>query len=110
MPDYAVITREGIAVKKPEECGTIEDVREAIDAIDREIIGKIAERSAYVLAAAKFKKSEAEVRADDRVKRVIASRRLIAAEYGVSPDLVETIYREMIDHFIREETREWEKK
>ena len=37
-------------------CDSLEQVREKIDGLDRQIVGLIAERGAYVSQAARFKK------------------------------------------------------
>ena len=62
-------------MKAPDECTTIEDVREAIDAIDQDILDALAHRFQYVKAITRFKKTEAEVRATDRYQAVMRARR-----------------------------------
>lgn len=93
-------------MKEPNECTSIEDVREAIDAIDRDIIGALAHRFQYVKAITRFKKTEAEVRATDRYHAVLRARRQWAAEAGLNPDVVEQMYRLLIEHFIEEELKD----
>jgi isochorismate pyruvate lyase len=93
-------------MKEPSECRTIEDVREAIDAIDRDIIVSLGRRFEYVKAITRFKKTEAEVRANDRYEAVLRARREWAADAGFDPDVVEQLYRLMIEHFIAEEMKE----
>ena len=44
-------------------CDSLEQVREKIDGLDRQIVGLIAERGAYVSQAARFKKDSDAVRA-----------------------------------------------
>jgi isochorismate pyruvate lyase len=53
-------------VKRPEDCESIWDVRQAIDALDQEIIRLLGRRSSYVEAAARFKTGEQSVRAPER--------------------------------------------
>lgn len=87
----------------PDDCQTIDQVRSEIDRVDRAIVELLAERRGYVKAVTRFKRTEADVHAVDRQKQVIAARRAWAEELGFDPDLVERIYRTMIDHFIAEE-------
>lgn len=86
-----------------ENCKSLEEVRSNIDHIDQQIVSLIARRGAYVKQAAKFKKNEAEVQAPDRVSQVISKVRNLSLELGVNPDIVENVYREMINGFIKEE-------
>lgn len=88
---------------------TLEEVRENIDRIDREIVKLIAERSTYVAQAANFKKTSDDVKAPQRVEKVINKVRDLANDNGVNPDIVENIYREMISSFVNFELSEYEK-
>ena len=81
-------------------CANLEEVRSNIDRTDDEIIRLIAERTDYVKQAAKYKKSEAGVKAPDRVETVIQKVRAKAVLYGADADMCEALYREMISRFI----------
>jgi len=83
-----------------EQPATLESVRTNIDALDRSIVGLIAERQKWVVAAASFKKDADGVRAPARVEQVIAKVRGFAAEVGASPDVVERTYQALIAAFI----------
>lgn len=89
------------------KCSSLEEVRENIDRIDDSIIQLIAERTEYVMQAAAFKKSESDVKAPDRVEAVIRKVREKAEKYGASPDIAETVYRNMINGFINMEMTEF---
>ena len=91
------------------KCNSLEEVRENIDSIDDKIIKLIAERSNYVRQAAYFKKSKTDVKAADRVEKIIKKVREKSKIYGCSPDVVELIYRDMISYFIDEEMETFEK-
>jgi isochorismate pyruvate lyase len=56
-------------------CDSLGQVREKIDGLDRQIVGLIAERGAYVSQAARFKKDSDAVRAPQRVEQVIGKVR-----------------------------------
>jgi isochorismate pyruvate lyase len=87
----------------PEDCQTIDQVRSEIDRVDRAIVELLAERRGYVKAVMRFKRTETDVHAVDRQKQVIAARREWAEALDLDPDLVERLYRTLIDHFIAEE-------
>lgn len=89
---------------------TLEEVRGNIDRIDNEIIKLIAERGQYVLQAASFKKTDNDVKAPKRVEEVILKVRNTAEEYGANPDMIESLYREMISSFIKSETKEFNRR
>ena len=82
------------------ECKSIDEVRENIDSIDREIVRLLSERRRYVKQAAGFKKTREDVRAPKRVEEVIAKVRTLASEREIDPDIVEKVYRTMIACFI----------
>lgn len=79
---------------------SLADVRLRIDAIDRQLVALIAERGACVAQAARFKRSDAEVAAPDRVAQVLARVRSLASELGADPQVVEATWRAMIGAFI----------
>ena len=93
-------------MKSPEECSSIEDVRAAIDTIDDEVVRLLGLRAKYVKAITRFKKTKEDVQAPARQALVISQRRAWAAEAGLDPDVVEKIYRTLIDHFVAEELRD----
>ncbi len=59
----------------------------------------------YVQAITRFKKTSQDVRAPERQAAVIRQRRAWAEEVGLDPDVVERIYRLLIDHFVAEELK-----
>lgn len=92
-----------------ETCENLEQVRANIDRIDDNIIKLIAERSQYVLQASKFKKNEEAVKDNSPVEKVIQKSREKATTYGANPDMIESLYREMITRFINMEMTEFKK-
>ena len=91
----------------PEQCTSLDDIRDGMDAIDRRIVRLIAERVAYVRAAARFKTSSANVAAPERVAAVLKTRRVWAEDAGLSGDVVESLYRELVAYCVSEEHKEW---
>ena len=98
------------AHRQPEDCETLAQVREQIDRLDRDIVALLAERGRYVLAAAPFKRSADEVRAPQRVEQVVAKVRQLAAEHGAMPEVVERIYRELINAYTDAEHQRWQQR
>lgn len=92
-------------MKPPDECITIDEVRQAIDELDRTIIATLGQRFGYVKAVTRFKKTAEDVRAPARFQQVLETRRNWAEEAGLSPDLIERVYRELIAYFIHEEMK-----
>jgi len=82
---------------------SLDDVRYNIDLIDKVIIQLISERSFFVNEAARFKKTEQEVEAPQRVEDVIGKVRHVAVSKKLNPDIAEKVYRAMIGAFIEQE-------
>jgi|TARA_B110000196_G_scaffold307643_1_gene307486 isochorismate pyruvate lyase len=93
---------------EPENCTGMEDIRVEIDNMDRDIIAILGKRFEYVKSAAKFKTSETSVRAPERFKSMLEQRRVWASSEGLNPDAIEKMYRDLVNHFIKEEMTRWE--
>ena len=94
-------------MKHPDECTSMEEIRAEIDRLDRQIIALLGQRFAYVKAASKFKMSETEVRAPERVEAMLRQRRAWAEQEGLSADAIEQLYRDLVTYFIEEEMKHW---
>ena len=94
-------------MRPPEACESIEDVREAIDGLDREILRLLGRRAGYVAAAAPFKTDQKGVRAPERQRAMLATRREWAEEEILDPDFVEGLYRNIVSHFVGREMDDW---
>lgn len=94
----------------PDECSNIQEIRSEIDAIDREVINALGKRSAYVKAAAKFKPSVTTVKAPERFNTMLQQRRIWAESAGLNPDIIEKLYRDLVNYFIDEELKHWQSK
>ncbi len=66
----------------PDECVTIDEIRAAIDELDRQLVATLSRRFAYVKAITRFKKTAEDVAAPVRVHHVISTRRAWAAGGG----------------------------
>jgi len=84
----------------------IDTLRAVIDDLDMQIVTLLSRRYECVKAAAQFKNDAQSVRAPDRVAQVINNVRRRAEARGLSPDLVEAVYKVLIDESITLELRE----
>jgi isochorismate pyruvate lyase len=90
-------------MKIPQDCSSIEEVRREIDNIDNEIIDLIGKRLSFVREIIKYKSNAEEIYAKERYHHVIEKRRELAKVYQLNPDVIENIYRVMMDYFIKEQ-------
>jgi len=94
-------------MKEPNDCSNIQEIRVCIDTIDRQIISDLGKRFEYVKVAAKFKTSETSVKAPERFNTMLQQRRQWAEEAGLSPDVIEKVYQDLVNYFIDEELKHW---
>jgi isochorismate pyruvate lyase len=94
-------------MKRPEECTSMADIRVEIDRIDADLVRLFAERAGYIDRAAEVKAvADLPARIEDRVEEVVRNVRGHAEQHGLPPDLVEKLWRRLIDWSIaREENR-----
>ncbi|MBD1867777.1 isochorismate lyase [Leptolyngbya sp. FACHB-671] len=91
----------------PEQCKNMTDIRAEIDRLDRQVVGLLGQRFAYVKAASRFKTSETAVRAPKRLQDMLQQRRVWAEEEGLNADAIEKMYQDLVNHFIDEEMQHW---
>ena len=82
------------------ECANLGEVRQGIDSLDKQIARLLCERSQYVREAARLKPNREDIVDRERIESIIGRMRGLAGEAGTDPDLLERIYRNMIDAFI----------
>jgi isochorismate pyruvate lyase len=92
-------------MKKPGDCGSIEEVRIEIDRIDKQIIDLISERYSYINEIVKYKSNAVDVKAQKRYDEVFEIRRKWAQEKGLSPDAIEQVYKTIVHYFIDEQMK-----
>jgi len=91
-------------MQAPEDCHDMTELRASIDALDAELVSKLKARAAYIDRAAVLKKGNGlPARIDDRVEEVVANVRAKATAQGLDPDLVEDLWRRIIDWSIARE-------
>lgn len=94
---------------KPENCNTMTEVREGVDALDRALVSLLVTRQAYMAAAARIKTSRDAVYDSDRIEDVVAKVIEESKRVGLSPDISEPVWRLLIERCIAHEFDEWDK-
>jgi isochorismate pyruvate lyase len=94
------------AIDKVENCTTLADVRRRVDALDDLLVPLLVERGGYMTQAARIKNDPALVRDEPRIEAIVARVRARATAEGGQPDVIEAIYRSMMEAYIAYEHRE----
>lgn len=89
--------------RKAQDCMNMDEVRVEIDRIDRALVDLVAERFTYVDRAWQLKNSPADAVVPWRIQQVIDKVKAQATDKGLPPELVESIWRQMIGWFIQYE-------
>ena len=84
----------------PADTSTMAEVREGVDAIDRELVTLMARRFGYMDAAARIKPSRETVRDEERKADVIANVKAYAAELGVPVPLAAALWEMLVENSI----------
>lgn len=94
-------------VVAPDACTSMDEVRDGIDRLDRALVALVAERQAYIEAAARIKDREDEVRLEWRIEDVVSKVLAAAEREGLSPAIAEPVWRTLIDRCIAHEHESW---
>jgi isochorismate pyruvate lyase len=81
----------------------MDQVRVEIDRIDSALVDLVAERFGYVERAWQLKSNPSEATVPWRIQQVIDRVRAKAETKGLSPELAEALWRQMIGWFIQYE-------
>lgn len=91
----------------PHSCETMDEVREAIDGVDRALVRLLAARQRYIEDAARIKERASDIRVEWRIEDVVRKVLAEAARTGLSPGIAEPVWRELIDRSIEHERECW---
>lgn len=94
------------AIDKVNNCHSMQEVRAGVNALDDILVPLLVERSGYMTQAAKVKNDESLVRDEARIQTIIDRVRPMAEAQGGNPDLIERIYRAMMECYIAYEHQE----
>ena len=93
---------------KPEDCQTMTDVREGVDALDRELVRLLVIRQGYMDAAARIKQNRDAVYDEARIEDVVEKVLKSAKEQGLNPEIAEPVWRKLIERCIAHEFEVWD--
>jgi len=87
---------------KPHACDNIQEIRDAIDVIDLEILQLFAQRHEYVKEIVKFKiGDEKGIIAMERKELVLKQRKAWAEEKDLDAEMIVEVFRLLIDKNIQ---------
>ena len=95
------------AIDKVKHCHTMQDVRREVNALDDVLVPLLVGRVGYMTQAARIKQDAAQVRDEERIEAIVQRVRASAALHGGAPDVIEAIYRSLMEHSIAQEHREF---
>jgi isochorismate pyruvate lyase len=90
-------------LKMPQACGSMNELRAAIDTLDARLVALLAVRQAYIERAAQLKTGRDQVRDPDRIEDVVAKVIAEGRKAGLSADIAEPVWRTLIEASIRHE-------
>ena len=93
----------------PADCATMAEVRAGVDALDRQLVGLLAERQRYMDAAARIKADRSAVRDPARIEDVVAKVTAEARRVGLSEAIAEPVWRALIERCIAYEFEAWDR-
>ena len=89
---------------KPGDCNSMDELRHQIDKLDVQVVELLANRSKFIDRATELKKSNGmPARIPERIESVVSNARNAAEELDLDADLVEKIWRILIDWSIQRE-------
>lgn len=90
----------------PAECPDMPTLRAQIDTLDRELVRLLAKRAGYIDRAVEIK-TEAGLPASipARIEDVVAKVKATAGDEGLDPEIVEVMWRKLIDWSIAREAQ-----
>jgi isochorismate pyruvate lyase len=92
----------------PALCETMAEVRVGVDSIDQQLVALLAQRFAYMDAAARIKNERATVRDEQRKAEVIANVRRAALDQRIPQDLVTQLWDMLVEGSISYEFDRWD--
>ena len=97
------------AIDRTRRCASMDEVRRHIDALDDLLVPLLVERGGYMTQAATLKPLASQVRDEARIEDIVRRVRARAAAEGGEPEVVEAIYRAMMEAYIAFEHREFDR-
>ena len=95
------------AIAKVKDCTTMQDVRREVNALDDVLVPLLVERVGYMTQAARIKQGAEQVRDEARIQAIVDRVRERAQAEGGDADVIEAIYRSLMEACIAYEHREF---
>ena len=97
-------------LKMPQACGSLAELRDAIDTLDARLVALLAVRQAYIERAAQLKPSREQVRDPVRIEEVVAKVIAEGKRTGLSSEIAEPVWRTLIEVSIAHEFQTFDKR
>jgi len=101
------MTNTNRAIDRTKSCASMAEVRANVDALDDILVPLLVERGGYMTQAAINKPKAEHVRDEARIEAIVQRVRARAEAEGGEPDVIEAIYRSMMEAYIAYEHREF---
>ncbi len=88
----------------------MEELRKELDLLDNELIKLVSKRFKFIEQAAIIKDDISKIRDNERIEAIIVRLRNLAETNEISPDIVEKLWRYIIELSIELETEIFSKK
>lgn len=95
------------AIRDPDVCHTMTDVRAAVDTLDAELVVLLARRFAYMRAAARIKPTHDAVRDETRKAAVIRAATEHAEQNDAPAAAIGRLWEHLVEESIAYEAEEW---
>ena len=95
------------AIDLVQPCTTMEDVRRNVNALDDVLVPLLVTRIGYMQQAARIKGDVTQVRDEDRIEAIVSRVRERTATEGGQPDVMEAVYRQLMEAGIAYEHQEF---
>ena len=94
---------------EPESCRSIQEIRDGVDEIDLALLKLLVRRQAYAKRFVQIKKDAGMPQAPDRkrIAQQVERARALGVEMGLSPIIVEPLFRTMIAQHVEFEFLEY---
>ena len=96
-----------LAITRVKPCTTMQDVRREVNALDDVLVPLLVERVGYMTQAARIKQGAEQVRDEARIQAIVDRVRERAQAEGGDADVMEAIYRSLMEACIAYEHREF---
>ena len=83
----------------------MEELREEIDLLDNELLGLFAKRFKFIEDAALIKNDINEIRDNARIEKIVSRVRNLAKTNNLSEDIIEELWRFIIELSIKHEKK-----